>query len=211
MYMGTPHVSHRMSLVSQLPNDVRSAVSQHLQEHLAVVSKLDTQLGDQIVDVARLIAKALASGNTLYWCGNGGSASDSQHLAAEFIGRFRNNRRPLASVALTTDTSVITCVANDFGYDQIFVRQVEALCRKGDVLVAISTSGNSRNVVEAVKSATQLGVTTVGLLSATGGALRELVTYPLLVPSTSTARIQESHILIGHMLCDLVERELGIA
>jgi len=211
MYMGTPHVSHRMSLVSQLPNDVRSAVSQHLQEHLAVVSKLDTQLGDQIVDVARLIAKALASGNILYWCGNGGSASDSQHLAAEFIGRFRNNRRPLASVALTTDTSVITCVANDFGYDQIFVRQVEALCRKGDVLVAISTSGNSRNVVEAVKSATQLGVTTVGLLSATGGALRELVTYPLLVPSTSTARIQESHILIGHMLCDLVERELGIA
>jgi len=211
MYMGTPHVSHRMSLVSQLPNDVRSAVSQHLQEHLAVVSKLDTQLGDQIVDVARLIAKALASGNILYWCGNGGSASDSQHLAAEFIGRFRNNRRPLASVALTTDTSVITCVANDFGYDQIFVRQVEALCRKGDVLVAISTSGNSRNVVEAVKSATQLGVTTVGLLSATGGALRELITYPLLVPSTSTARIQESHILIGHMLCDLVERELGIA
>lgn len=197
--------------MSQLPNDVRSAVSQHLQEHLAVVSKLDTQLGDQIVDVARLIAKALASGNTLYWCGNGGSASDSQHLAAEFIGRFKNNRRPLASVALTTDTSVITCVANDFGYDQIFVRQVEALCRKGDVLVAISTSGNSRNVVEAVKSATQLGVTTVGLLSATGGALRELVTYPLLVPSTSTARIQESHILIGHMLCDLVERELGIA
>lgn len=211
MYMGTPHVSHRMSLVSQLPNDVRAAVSQHLQEHLAVVSKLDTQLGDQIVDVARLIAKALASGNILYWCGNGGSASDSQHLAAEFIGRFRNNRRPLASVALTTDTSVITCVANDFGYDQIFVRQVEALCRKGDVLVAISTSGNSRNVVEAVKSATQLGVTTVGLLSATGGALRELITYPLLVPSTSTARIQESHILIGHMLCDLVERELGIA
>ncbi|MFM8957423.1 MAG: SIS domain-containing protein [Actinomycetota bacterium] len=197
--------------MSQLPNDVRSAVSQHLQEHLAVVSKLDTQLGDQIVDVARLIAKALARGNILYWCGNGGSASDSQHLAAEFIGRFRNNRRPLASVALTTDTSVITCVANDFGYDQIFVRQVEALCRKGDVLVAISTSGNSRNVVEAVKSATQLGVTTVGLLSATGGALRELVTYPLLVPSTSTARIQESHILIGHMLCDLVERELGIA
>jgi len=200
-----------MSLVSQLPNDVRAAVSQHLQEHLAVVSKLDTQLGDQIVDVARLIAKALASGNILYWCGNGGSASDSQHLAAEFIGRFRNNRRPLASVALTTDTSVITCVANDFGYDQIFVRQVEALCRKRDVLVAISTSGNSRNVVEAVKSATQLGVTTVGLLSATGGALRELITYPLLVPSTSTARIQESHILIGHMLCDLVERELGIA
>jgi len=200
-----------MTLVSQLPNDVRSAVSQHLQEHLAVVSKLDNQLGDQIVDVARLIAKALASGNILYWCGNGGSASDSQHLAAEFIGRFKNNRRPLASVALTTDTSVITCVANDFGYDQIFVRQVEALCRKGDVLVAISTSGNSRNVVEAVKSATQLGVTTVGLLSATGGALRELVTYPLLVPSTSTARIQESHILIGHMLCDLVERELGIA
>jgi D-sedoheptulose 7-phosphate isomerase len=172
---------------------------------------LDNQLGDQIVDVARLIAKALASGNTLYWCGNGGSASDSQHLAAEFIGRFKNNRRPLASVALTTDTSVITCVANDFGYDQIFVRQVEALCRKGDVLVAISTSGNSRNVIEAVKSAIQLGVTTVGLLSATGGALRELVTYPLLVPSTSTARIQESHILIGHMLCDLVERELGIA
>ena len=200
-----------MTLVSQLPNDVRSAVSQHLQEHLAVVSKLDNQLGDQIVDVARLIAKALASGNILYWCGNGGSASDSQHLAAEFIGRFKNNRRPLASVALTTDTSVITCVANDFGYDQIFVRQVEALCRKGDVLVAISTSGNSRNVVEAVKSATQLGVTTVGFLSATGGALRELVTYPLLVPSTSTARIQESHILIGHMLCDLVERELGIA
>jgi len=200
-----------MKPVSQQPNDVRSEVSLHLREHLAVVSMLDSHLGDQIVVVSRLIAKALAKDNIIYWCGNGGSASDSQHLAAEFIGRFKNNRRPLASVALNTDTSVLTSVANDFGYDQVFVRQVEALCRDGDVLIAISTSGNSRNVVEAVQSATRRGVTTVGLLGATGGALRDIVAYPLLVPSVSTARIQESHILIGHVLCDLVERELGIA
>jgi len=200
-----------MKPVSQQPNDVRSEVSLHLREHLAVVSMLDSHLGDQIVVVSRLIAKALAKDKIIYWCGNGGSASDSQHLAAEFIGRFKNNRRPLASVALNTDTSVLTSVANDFGYDQVFVRQVEALCRDGDVLIAISTSGNSRNVVEAVQSATRRGVTTVGLLGATGGALRDIVAYPLLVPSVSTARIQESHILIGHVLCDLVERELGIA
>jgi len=199
-----------MSVMSSRDVDVRKVVSQHFSEHLSVAEQLDGVLGDSLVTVASVISESLSKGGIIYWCGNGGSASDSQHLAAELVGRFRKDRRPLGSVALSSDTSVLTCVANDFGYEKIFSRQVESLGRTGDVLVAISTSGNSMNVVEAVKSAKNSGISTVGLLGGAGGVLRDLVAYPLLVPSTFTARIQESHILLGHILCDLVEINLGL-
>ena len=202
---------HMMRTVTDRISSPRSVVANHFLEHQAVVAKLDEQLGDLVVTVATVLSQALRDGGVIYWCGNGGSASDSQHLAAELVGRFRKDRRPLGSVALSSDTSVLTCVANDFGYEKIFSRQIESLGRRGDVLVAISTSGNSMNVVEAVKSARQAEITTIGLLGGSGGMLRELVDYPMLVPSTFTARIQESHILIGHILCDLIEINLGLA
>ena len=200
-----------MRTVTDRISSPRSVVTNHFLEHQSVVAKLDEQLGDLVVTVATVLSRALKDGGVIYWCGNGGSASDSQHLAAELVGRFRKDRRPLGSVALSSDTSVLTCVANDFGYEKIFSRQVESLGRRGDVLVAISTSGNSMNVVEAVKSARQADITTIGLLGGSGGMLRELVDYPMLVPSTFTARIQESHILLGHILCDLIEINLGLA
>ena len=200
-----------MRTVTDRISSPRSVVANHFLEHQSVVAKLDEQLGDLVVTVASVLSQALRDGGVIYWCGNGGSASDSQHLAAELVGRFRKDRRPLGSVALSSDTSVLTCVANDFGYEKIFSRQIESLGRRGDVLVAISTSGNSMNVVEAVKSARQAEIATIGLLGGSGGMLRELVDYPMLVPSTFTARIQESHILIGHILCDLIEINLGLA
>ncbi len=165
----------------------------------------------QIASFARTIASALANGSTVFWCGNGGSAADSQHLAAELVGRFKKDRRPLRSVALTTDTSVLTCVANDYSYEDIFARQVEALSRPGDVLVGISTSGQSENILRAVKMARSLGLQTLGLLGKDGGVAKDLVDQAIVIPSESTARIQEAHILIGHILCDLIEQELGLA
>jgi D-sedoheptulose 7-phosphate isomerase len=200
-----------MRTVTDRLSSPRSVVANHFIEHQSVVAKLDEQLGDLVVTVATVLSQALRNGGVIYWCGNGGSASDSQHLAAELVGRFRKDRRPLGSVALSSDPSVLTCVANDFGYEKIFSRQIESLGHRGDILVAISTSGNSMNVVEAVKSARQAEITTVGLLGGNGGMLRDLVDYPMLVPSTFTARIQESHILIGHILCDLIEINLGLA
>ena len=164
-----------------------------------------------IASFSRTIASALANGSTVFWCGNGGSAADSQHLAAELVGRFKKDRRPLRSVALTTDTSVLTCVANDYSYEDIFARQVEALSRPGDVLVGISTSGQSENILRAVKMARSLGLQTIGLLGKDGGVAKDLVDQAIVIPSESTARIQESHILIGHILCDLIEQELGLA
>jgi D-sedoheptulose 7-phosphate isomerase len=156
------------------------------------------------------IAQALRTGGKLLLCGNGGSAADAQHLAAELTGRFIQERRPLAAVALTTDTSALTCIGNDYSFDEIFARQLQAIARPGDVLLAISTSGHSRNVVRAVEVARRAGVISIGLLGRDGGALRALCDLSLVVPSPVTARIQEAHILIGHTLCGLIEHELGL-
>lgn len=156
------------------------------------------------------IAQALRAGGKLLLCGNGGSAADAQHIAAELTGRFIQERRPLAAVALTTDTSALTCIGNDYGFDDVFARQLQAIARPGDVLLAISTSGHSRNVLRAVEVARSEGVISIGLLGRDGGALRALCDLSLVVPSTVTARIQESHILIGHTLCGLIEHELGL-
>ena len=142
--------------------------------------------------------------------GNGGSASDCQHLAGELVGRFVNERKPLKSIALTADSAVMTCIVNDYGYEHIFSRQVEALGSKGDVLVGISTSWNSKNVLNALKVANNNGVRTIGLLGRKGGEAASLVNQSIIVSSNVTARIQEMHILIGHILCDLIEEGLNL-
>ena len=143
-------------------------------------------------------------------CGNGGSAADSQHLAAEFTGRFSKDRPPIAAVALSTDTSALTCIGNDYSFNDIFARQVLALGKAGDCLIAISTSGNSGNVLAAVAAAKSLGISTIGLLGRDGGKLKAQCDISIVVPSQVTARIQEAHILIGHSLCGAVELKLGL-
>jgi D-sedoheptulose 7-phosphate isomerase len=159
--------------------------------------------------VVNVFVNALKSGRTLFFCGNGGSAADSQHIAAEFIGRFQKERRALSAIALTTDTSILTALANDYSYDMIFSRQIEALGRPGDVLVGISTSGNSANVLAAIRQAKTQGVKTVAMTGDKGGQMAEMADFHLRVPSVNTARIQESHICIAHCLCELVERSFS--
>jgi D-sedoheptulose 7-phosphate isomerase len=157
-----------------------------------------------------IVAGALDAGRKLLFFGNGGSAADAQHLAAEFVGRFLGERRPLPAVALTTDTSALTAIANDYGFEHVFARQVRALGVRGDVALAISTSGRSPNVLRAVEACRELGVTTIGLTGGDGGALAGMVDVELRVSaSTLSCRIQETHILIGHVICELVDRRLG--
>ena len=161
-----------------------------------------------IFEAAGLITRCLQAGGKLLFFGNGGSAADAQHLAAEFVGRFVVERAGLAAISLTTDSSILTAVGNDYGFDRVFARQVQALGRAGDVVVAISTSGNSPNVLEAVKEAKKHGLSVIGLTGKDGGALAREARVAITVDSASTARIQECHIAIGHIFCELVEREL---
>lgn len=182
----------------------------NLAEHRALFLQLDS-LGAPILAAGRKAASALQSANKLMFCGNGGSAADSQHLASELTGRFIKDRRPLAALSLTTDSSALTCIGNDYAFDEVFARQVAGLGRPGDVLVAISTSGNSRNVVRAAEEAKRIGMPVVGLLGRDGGVLKAMCDVAIVVPSDVTARIQEAHILIGHTLCGLIEAELGLA
>lgn len=169
------------------------------------------QLNQAVLTAGETAARVLRGGGKILFCGNGGSASDSQHLAAELTGRFIKDRKPLAAIALTTDTSALTSIANDYAFDEVFARQIIALGRHGDVLVGISTSGNSRNIIRAVAEAKSIGMTTVGLLGRDGGQLRILCDQTIVVRSQVTARIQEAHILIGHTLCGLIEHHLGLA
>lgn len=181
----------------------------NLLEHLETM-KLLFQLDEAVSEAGAIAAKTLIAGGKIMFCGNGGSAADSQHFAAELTGRFVRDRRPLAAVALSTDTSALTCIANDYSFNEVFSRQVAALGRKEDLLIGISTSGNSSNVVRAVEEAQKLGMQTIGLLGRDGGILRELCRHSIVVPSEVTARIQECHVLIGHTLCGLIEQELEL-
>lgn len=178
-----------------------------IAEHLETIAALRGQL-PVLERIAAEMTRALQRGNKVLWCGNGGSAADSQHLAAELVGRFRRERRGLPSIALTTDTSILTAVSNDYGFEQVFRRQVEALCVKGDVLVGLSTSANSKNVCLALEAARELGAFTVAFAGASGGAVTGIAEVSLCVAAKDAARIQEGHILCGHMICDWVEREL---
>jgi len=184
-------------------------LSSKINTLLGLLSTLLDQHKDMFSRSAEIFAKALEQGNTIFWCGNGGSASESSHLAVELIGRFKNNRRPLPSVSLNSDTAAITCIANDFGYDEIFARQLEGLAKKGDVLVVLSTSGRSENILRALRKGKELGVTTIALLGKGGGEAVSLADFPIVINSSETARIQEIHLLIGHTFCEFAEMEMG--
>lgn len=187
--------------------DAEGIFGKALAEHLEVVRELQNQL-ETLTTIARAMTATLRSGGKILWCGNGGSASDSQHLAAEIVGRYRRERCGLPSIALTTDTSILTAVGNDYGFNAIFARQVEALGTAGDMIVGISTSGNSGNVVAALEAARSRNMVTAAFTGAGGGKLAPLADILFAVNSRDTARIQEAHILAGHMLCDWIEVDL---
>ena len=159
----------------------------------------------QLIDCAEYISKAFKNDRKLMLCGNGGSAADAQHIAAEFVNRFLLDRHPLPAMALTTDTSIITSVANDYSYEEVFSKQIQALGVEGDILLAISTSGNSNNILSAIKTAKGKGLYTIGLIGGDGGKMLTLVDLPMVVESNETPRVQETHILAGHLICELVE------
>ena len=184
-----------------------SAIQAMWEEHVRVATALRSIVPD-VDRVVDLIARSMAAGGTLLVCGNGGSAADAQHIAAELTGRFLRDRRPLPALALHGNTSSLTAIGNDYGYDEVFAREVGAHGRQGDVLLAISTSGNSRNIVRAIEAARDKRMTVIGLTGEHGGKMRDLCDVCLCVPSASTPRIQECHILVGHTICELLERLL---
>lgn len=188
---------------------MKDKINKYIEDHTQVFSTLKDEI-DLINTIGLKLASCLESGGKILFCGNGGSSSDSQHLAGELMGRFISNRMALPAIALSSDSAVVSCIANDFGYDYVFSRQVEALARPGDVLVGLSTSGNSANVLNAIIQANKLGVDTVGLLGKDGGKINGISNVSLIVKSDVTARIQECHIFIGHVLCSIIENKLGL-
>jgi D-sedoheptulose 7-phosphate isomerase len=177
---------------------------------LRLIEKVTKENINQYANSAKLISDAINNGKTIFWCGNGGSAAESSHLAVELIGRFKENRLPLPSISLNSDTSAITCIANDFGYEEIFARQLEGLGRAGDVLVVLSTSGQSPNIIKALQRANKLGIKSVALLGKDGGKAKDFADIFIVVDSDETARIQEIHLLLGHIFCEFVENNLRI-
>ncbi|MEP6740897.1 MAG: D-sedoheptulose 7-phosphate isomerase [bacterium] len=184
-------------------------LTRSLEEHLQTIQALlDSGLAD-VESSGRLICEALAAGNKILLCGNGGSAADAQHIAAELVGRYEGQRRPYPAIALTTDTSALTALGNDFGFEEVFARQVQALARTGDVLIAISTSGKSPNIVKAAEAARAVGCQTIGLTGAHAEPLSDYCFITVKVPTERTARVQEGHITIGHLWCEMVDEILG--
>ncbi|MDF1810625.1 MAG: D-sedoheptulose 7-phosphate isomerase [Verrucomicrobiales bacterium] len=182
-----------------------SIIQSTISDHEETVKKFRSECAATIEKMADATVKALKNGNKICFFGNGGSAADSQHFAAEFVVRFTRNRDSLPSIAFTTDTSIITACANDFGYDEIFARQVRGLCNRGDIVVGISTSGTSKNVVKGLEAARDTGVTTFAFTGDKGGVCAEIADLALCVPSPVTARIQECHLIAGHLICDIGE------
>lgn len=195
--------------MSAAKDQSQAYVADALRESIAVKQLVlgDKALIGRIVDVADVVLRALRSGNKVIFAGNGGSAADSQHLAAEFVSRFMYDRPGLPALALNTDTSMLTAIGNDYGFEHLFERQIEANGRRGDVFIGISTSGNSKNILRAIVRAKEMGLVTVGL-AGKGGAIQTACDYVISVPSQSTPRIQESHIAIGHAICGLVEASM---
>jgi D-sedoheptulose 7-phosphate isomerase len=185
--------------------EISARIEAELGESARVKQAFSRELKQQIAALAGRMAETLTAGGTIYWTGNGGSAADAQHLAGELVAQLRRKRKALASVALTTNTSLLTSIANDDSYEEVFARQVEALLHSNDMLIALSTSGNSRSVVRAVEQANARDAVTVAWTGETGGALAKVAKLCLCVPSRDTQRIQESHITIGHIVCGLVE------
>src|SRR5262249_30584985 len=188
--------------------DGRAHVANGLRELADLALAVSESLGAELDAAQAMIRSTVAQGGTLYFCGNGGSAADAQHLATEYVVRYTRNRRAYPAVALTTDTSLLTAAANDFGFEHVFARQVEALARSGDLLIIHSTSGNSPNVLRAAAAARARGVKGLAFSSRDGGALRALADLSIVIPTTRTDRAQELHLCIEHLICELVEREL---
>ena len=186
----------------------KDIIQQHIENSIRTKEMTAKTLLSEIEQAAQWIIDALKNGNKILFFGNGGSASDAQHMAAEFVGRYEKDRRALPAIALTTDTSILTSISNDYSFNTVFSRQIEALGKKGDVAVGISTSGASNNVNIAIDRAKTLGLKTIALTGKNGGSLKQKADLVLLVPSDVTSRIQEVHIMIGHIICDLVDRSL---
>lgn len=180
-------------------------ISKHLTEHSELIQKNYEEISKCIVNITKLVKKTFKNDRTVFFVGNGGSAADCEHLAGELVGRYKKNRPPYRAISLTTDTSVITCIANDFGYEKIFERQLQGIGQKGDLLIAFSTSGKSKNIVNVLKMAKKLKINSFSLLGNKGGNCKKLSDYNYIVPSTSSANIQEVHHLIGHIFCSLVD------
>jgi len=187
---------------------MHSFISAQLKEHCAVLDRIEAELAGQIARIAVRLVETMKIGNKLLIMGNGGSAADAQHFAAEIVGRFKMERPALPAIALSTDTSIITAIGNDYGFERIFSRQVEALAAPGDALIAISTSGNSANILQALLTGRQAGCSAIGLLGKDGGTIKEICDLSLIIPSDDTPRIQEGHITVIHILCDLIEQTL---
>ena len=195
-----------------MKNYIKEQIRQSYETKQAIYE--NEALLDRITDVAKACVDVYRNGKKTILAGNGGSAADAQHIAAELVGRYGFDRPSIPSLALTTDTSNLTAIGNDYGYDQVFSRQLEGMGVQGDLFIGISTSGNSQNVINAFEAAKQKGITTVALVGRDGGRMAQMADYALVVPSNATPRIQESHILIGHIICDIIEKELfgeGIA
>ena len=187
---------------------MRDRIKEIILESIQIKEDLMRTRVDEIMDIASLFIESLKKGGKVILFGNGGSASDSQHIAAELVGRFKKDRKAMAAIALTTNTSVLTSLANDYGYEIVFAKQVEALGEKNDLVVGISTSGKAKNVTAGIKQAKKMGLKTVALTGGDGGELAKTADVALMVPSSVTARVQEAHIIIGHVICELVEQEL---
>jgi D-sedoheptulose 7-phosphate isomerase len=188
--------------------DLIDEITKEINESIWVKKELISQVR-LIEEIANDIIRSLRMSGKVILCGNGGSAADSQHIAAELIGKFALERDPLPAISLTTNTSILTAVANDFSFDEVFVRQIKAFCNEKDIVIGISTSGNSTNVVEAIEEANRLGAHTIALTGQDGGKLTKVAKKSIKVPSQNTQRIQESHIMIGHLLCLIVEKGLS--
>jgi D-sedoheptulose 7-phosphate isomerase len=185
---------------------MRDRIKDIFLESIQVKEELMRTSIGKIIEITDLITDCLRKNGKVILFGNGGSASDSQHIAAEFVGRFKKDRNALSAIALTTNTSILTSLANDYGYEVVFAKQIEALGRKNDVVIGISTSGKAKNVVLGIKQAKKMGLKAIALTGADGGELAKLTDISLVVPSSVTARIQEAHITIGHIVCELVEQ-----
>ena len=185
-------------------------INNELNSHKETIEKTIAELQNYIYTACVIVSESIVNGKKLLIFGNGGSAADAQHIAAELTGRYKSERRGLPAIALTTDTSALTAISNDYGYNEVFKRQVEALANKGDVIIGISTSGNSKNVIKALKKAKKLGCKTIGLSGRDGGKMNGVCDVNIVVPSNDTPRIQEMHILIGHIICQAVDNEWEI-
>ena len=188
---------------------MKQTINNELISHLETIKKVIETMPEKLEDASKLVIETLNNGNKLLLCGNGGSAADAQHIAAELTGRYKTERRGLPGIALTTDTSALTAIGNDYGYDRVFDRQVEALANKGDLIIGISTSGNSKNIVSALQLGKELGCKTLGFSGRDGGAMNEVCDINLVVPSNNTPRIQEMHILFGHTICQIIDNEVS--